>query len=240
VCTPQTIDVVPDPTFPYGQPVPAPTLRGPHLDFAVYVPKTRLIDFYAAQIMPAVAVSDSGGGVIKWLMDGHVGLRKLTIDVQTAQGISGIISIQAGVDFLAYAKAWVEGPCGTQIAVGSATVQGDGTFGADIAIVIDLVSGYIEADLTVTQSVINPHWDIHTPFGWPLDAVADEVLNNISRDQVRKLAGTAMHLGRWSILALPASYLNYLAAIRQAPGPHSEGLLGVCALVGSKRIERPR
>jgi hypothetical protein len=231
-CTKQTIDIVPDPNFPYGRPVPAPKLPDPSVAMAIYLPRTRLIDFYATQIEPAVMVTESGGGIIKWSLGGSVGLKSLAVDIQTAQGLSGVISIGAAVDFVGAAQSWIDGPCGTRLSVADANVLGSGNFGADITLKFDVTTGYLDADLKVTVANINPQWDVHTPFGYPLDAIADDILDAVSKNEVTKLVGKTQHLGSWNVFALLPRDIGLLSRPGSAVAPYSEGLSQVSAYMG--------
>jgi hypothetical protein len=231
-CTKQTIDITPDPAFPYGQAIPAVGLPDPSVVMAVYLPRTRLINFYASQVEPAVMVSESGGGIIKWSVGGAVGLKNLTVDVQTAQGLSAVISIAAGVDFVGAAQAWIDGPCGTRLSVADANVLGNGNFGADVVFKFNLSTGYLDADLNITAANIKPQWDVHTPFGYPLDGVADAVLDAVSKNEVTKLVGNVQHLGSWNIFKLLPRDLGLISGPEVRVEPYSEGLFEVSAFMG--------
>jgi len=69
-CNPDSIEIEPDLNFPYGERIPAPTIASDHIDFAVYAPRTRLFQFFAKKIEPAVLVADHGGGVISLVPSG--------------------------------------------------------------------------------------------------------------------------------------------------------------------------
>ena len=210
-CSPETKSVEPDPAFPYGKAIPVPAFSSDHIDFAVYVPKSRLVNFYAEQLEPAVMVSDSGGGVVKWDMAGAVGLRALSIDIgiSTHVGITGVITILSKVDFLAAARAWIDGPCGTRISLATATVIGDGDFSSDITVDLDLNTGDVEAKLQVTKSEINPRWDLGGGLLQPpLSNIGNAILDSISIEEVRKLTRNSASLGKWRVLRLPDAYVS--------------------------------
>lgn len=229
-CSPTDVVIEPDPAFPYGEVIPAPSgfLAA---DMALYVPRTRLFEFFAKAIEPAILVSSSGGGVIKWSMAGSVGLKQLVLDILSANGLSGVLWTRAVVDFVASARAWIDGPCGTKIGLASASVIGKGAFEAKITLTLDLAAAVVEATLEVTQADLpNVDWDVHTPLGWPIDAVAGEIINHISTDEVRKLVGTVKKLGRWSIVGLPWRYVENLPTSHTLT-PISEGLANVSVIV---------
>jgi hypothetical protein len=229
-CSPQTVNIVPDPNFPYGQTIPAPTLSDASVDLAVYLPRTRLIDFVSGLVEPAVQVSESGGGVIQWKISGSVGLNSLSAFVQTAQGLSGVISLQAGVNLLAGAKAWVDGPSGIQLSLASASLIGTGQLGADIVATIDLTSGVVTVTLTVTNCQVQPKWSLDTPLGWAINAVGSQILNVVTSNEAQKLTGHVTQLGRWNVLGFLQGYLKTLPPGLQAIA-NSEGLANVSALI---------
>lgn len=234
-CTLQTIEIEPDPNFPYGETIPNPSLSSANLDYAVYAPKTRLLDFVAKKIEPAILVKDSGGGVIKWSLAGSVGLERISIDILPSYGLSGVIEIHSVIDFVAAARAWIDGPCGTRLSLASASVLGNGDFAADIHIKVELNDGYIEAFAVVTQSEINDiDWDINTPLGYPLDSIASVIIDHISKKEVRKLARKISRIGKWEILGLSEAYKSTYESL-EIPEAYSEGCQNVSTIVGVYR-----
>jgi len=230
-CSPETTEIVPDPAFPYGESIPRPTLSSGQVDLAVYAPRTRLFDFYAKALEPAVLVAVRGGGAIKWALAGSVGLNKLSLSVSTAQGTSGVLGIAAIIDFVAAAQAWFDGPCGIRLSLASASVIGSGDFSGELQINLDWGAQLVEAVLVVTKSDLpNPSFDVSTPLPWPLDQIAGEILRHVTQDEARKLAGSAVRLGRWHVVGLP---LEYLDTVKPAElSAHSEGWKSVSAFTG--------
>lgn len=229
-CNPQTVDIVPDPTFPYGQQIPAPTLYSGAIDLSVYLPRTQLISFLAGLMEPAVQVSDSGGGAIKWALGGSVGLKSLNVTLQSVQGLTGVVSVQAGVDLVATAQAWVDGPSGLKLSLASASLIANGQVGANVSVTLDLVTGYVDASLTVTNCQVNPNWAVNILNLWPLNVLADNILDSVSTNEAQKLTGHVVQLGKWNVLGLVQGYLATLPSNVQAK-PYSEGLAQVSALV---------
>lgn len=234
-CTLEMINIESDPHFPYGEHIPAPTITSDNIDIAVYVPRTRLFEFFAKKIEPAVLVSDSGGGSLKWSLAGSIGLKSIVVDLMTAQGLSGVISIKSSVDFVAAARAWIDGPSGIKLSLASASVLGNGDLEADIHLTIDDGAGFIEAELIVTHSRLPAvSWDVNTPLSWPLDEIASEILNHVSKQEIRKLVGRVTKIGQWDMLGLPLKYLDTLTKWER-PVAYSEGLEHVSAFVGVRR-----
>jgi hypothetical protein len=212
-CNPESIEIEADPDFPYKETIPAPKIVSDHIDFAVYAPRTRLFQFFAKKIEPAVNVADNGGGVIKWSIDGSIGLKSLILDILTTQGLSGVLFVRAQVDFVAAARAWIDGPSGSRLSLASASVLGKGNFEAEIALQVVPKGAYVEAILRVTRADIPPggvDWEVHTKLGWPLDQVASIILDYISKNEIRKLEGSVTRLGKWSVLGMPYKYLETL------------------------------
>lgn len=237
-CSPSTIIVEPDPAFPYGEQIPNPSFSARNVDIAVYLPKTRLIDFVSGSIEPAILVANQGrSGIIKWSVSGAFGLKQLTADIKTGivyptgLSVSGIIGVFTAIDFVGAARAWVDGPSGTKIGLAGGSVLGSGEFAADIRIEANLSAGYITGDLKVTKSELtNVDFDVSTPFGWPLDAIAGEILDHVAKKEIRKLTNQVVHLGRWDFMGIPLSYLDSLGVARAFP--IMEGLKGVSAYMG--------
>lgn len=229
LCNPVDVIIEPDPAFPYGATIPNPSVSVVS-DFALYVPKTRLFEFFAKEIEPAVLVSSSGGGLIKWSLAGSIGLRKITLDIHSATGISGVLGIEASVDFVGAARAWVDGPSGMKLGLASASVLGSGDFSGDVKIDVDLPTATIEAELQITKADLpNVSWDVNTPLGWPIDDVAGEILNQVAKNEIKKLVGQVKKLGRWSVMTLPWKYIETLPA-GTTPKTACEGLKNVSGL----------
>lgn len=232
-CTPGQVDIEPDPAFPYGQQIPQPSANADHVSISVYAPRTRLVSFFAKNLEPAVLVASAGGGVIKWSYSGAVGLKELEINIRTLQGLNAILSVEAKLDFVAGARAWVDGPCGAQLFKVSASVIGKGAFAADIDFQINPKAGFLSATLRViTSELPSVDWDVHTQAPWPADAIASELFNQISKGEVKKIAGKVSQLGRWDILGVPGDLIARLGQHEKFVG-HAEGLAGVSALFGA-------
>jgi hypothetical protein len=239
-CTQSTIIVEPDPEFPYGEAIPSPSFSAREVDIAVYIPKTRLIDFVSGSIEPAILVANKGRqGSIKWSVSGAFGLKQLTADIKSGlafgrpnrPGVSGVIGVFTAIDFVGAARAWVDGPSGTRIGLAGGSVLGSGEFSADIRIEANLSVGFITGDLKVTRSeLIDIDFDTSTPFGWPLDAISGEILDHVAKKEIRKLTNRVVHLGRWDFMGIPLSYLDSLGVYRGLAV--MEGLKGVSAYMG--------
>ena len=234
-CVLETVDVEPDPDFPYNHTIPEPTLTANH-DYSVYSPKSTLFKFMADKVMPAVMVSDSGGGVVKWKMTGSVGLKALEVSLQSSQSLDQILSISSNVEFVAGARAWIDGPSGSRLSLASASIIGDGEFGADIKFNVDVPRGTIKATLFITHCKIDPHWDLNTPLNWPIDAIASELLNHVSKKEVSKFTRRVIQVGEWKFLGLPFDYLETMPNYH-VPIASGEGLQGVSGLVGVKKVD---
>ncbi|EGF89578.1 hypothetical protein ABI_39950 [Asticcacaulis biprosthecium C19] len=239
-CSPSTMIVEPDPNFPYGETIPAPSFSARHVDIAVYLPKTRFIDFVSGNLEPAVLVAARGGGVVKWSVSGAFGLKTLTADIKTGiiypsgLTVEGIIGISTEIDFIGVARAWVDGPCGTKIGLASASVLGSGEFAADIRLEANIHAGYITGDLKVAKSeLIDVDFDVGVP--WPLDAISGELLDYVAQKEIRKLTNRVVQLGRWDFMGIPLSYLDSLSTNRALP--IMEGLKGVGAYMGIVQSE---
>lgn len=240
-CSPTTIVVEPDPLFPYGQPIPAPSSRAHFVDIAVYFPKTRLVDFVSGPIQPAILVSsENRSGLIKWSISGSFGIKKFMADINTVISLPngpvvfGAIGISTAIDFVGAARAWVDGPSGTRLGLAGGSVIGSGEFSAEIRLEADIAGGFIRGDLKVTKSEL-PYvdFDVNTPFGWPLDAIAGDILDHVAKGEIRKLTNQIVHLGQWEFLGIPLSYLDTFGTSRVFPV--MEGLKEVAAYMGIMR-----
>jgi hypothetical protein len=244
-CSPVEVIVEPDPRFPYGVSPPAADTAS-RTAVAVYLPKTRILEFVARNIMPAV-MYDSGenGGIIKWRMSGAIGLKKFAVDISGAVQVGnpfsneftlrGTLSASTAIALSGTARAWVDGPCGTKIGLASASIQGDGRFAADIAVTYrgsghyDEYGGTLEGQLIVTRSELDPNIHIDA-VGWPIDDIIGNLTEHLVKKEVRKVAGAVTKLGRWEIAAVPSWLTSFLD--QRTIGPVVESLGGVSSIVG--------
>ena len=231
-CTPATLPIEPDPAFPYGRPIPAPQFRARGVDMAVYAPRTRLVDFVAKDVEPAVLTRDSGGGFIKWEIAGAFGLKRLVVEIATGQGAIGVLSLAARVDYVGVARAWIDGPSGLRLSLASGSVIGDGELAADIT--AELRNAYLELNLRVKKADIDPKFDLSLPILWPLTIVVNRILDVVAKRQVKKFEGKVTHLGRWDMLVVPLRILESLKPTEKLR-PYAEGLEDVAAYVAVTR-----
>jgi len=247
-CSPVDIIIEPDLNFPYQMPDPVESGRS-SATVAVYLPKIRLVDFVAKNVMPAV-MYDTGerGGIIKWRMNGAFGLKEFIVDV--AGGIQignpfsgdltlrGTLSTSTAIALTGIARAWIDGPCGTKVGLASASIQGDGAFAADIAITYRSPGGpgtpdygaTIEAELIVTRSELDPNIDIDA-VGWPVDDILGELIDHLVAKEIHKLSGVVHKLGKWDMVAVPSWLVDLLGSeVRLAPV--IESLHGVSSVIG--------
>lgn len=239
-CTPKTIQIEPDPDFPYGQSLPTPSYEGQEVDYAVYFPKTRLVDFTAELIQPAILV-DSGrrGGLIKWQASGAIGLKKFEAFIETgfAKGrakLKTTLGVSALTNFVGAARAWIDGPSGAKIGLANASFQGSGNFKTKIEISVNIPARVVEADLIVVQSEL-PEADFVFDAGlpWPLDEIIGEIISHVAQNEIEKLTGTVVKLGRWDFFGIPLSYVRLLQQIGSVTSaPYYEGLSDLSAVVG--------
>ena len=247
-CSPVDVVIEPDPDFPYQLPEPTVGARS-NVTAAVYLPKTRLVDFVAGSVMPAV-MYDTGerGGLVKWRMNGAFGLKRFTVDVSGgiqignpfsgALTLRGTLSTSTSIALTGVARAWIDGPCGATIGLASASVQGDGAFSADIVFTYRSPGGpgtpeygaILEAELVVTRSELNPNIDIDA-VGWPIDDIIGELADHLIAKEVHKLSGVVRKLGKWDMVAVPSWLVDLLGSDRRI-APVVESLAGVSSVVG--------
>ncbi|MDD9996687.1 MAG: hypothetical protein OXQ89_02975 [Rhodospirillaceae bacterium] len=247
-CSPVDIIVEPDPKFPYQAADPIETKKSRSVA-AVYLPKSRLVELVSRNVIPAV-MYDTGerGGIIKWRMNGAFGLKEFTVDV--AGGIlvgnpwsgdfklSGTLSASTAVNLSGVARAWIDGPCGVRVGLASASVQGDGRFGAAIEITYHSPGGVgtsdygatLEARLVVTRSELDPNIDIDA-VGWPIDDIIGELVDHLVKKEIHKLSGVVRKLGKWDMVSVP-SWLVDVVEDRARLGPVIESLSGVSSVIG--------
>ncbi len=242
-CSPKTVQVRPDPDFPYGESLPEVTYSGQDVDYAVYFPKSRLVGFAAELIQPAIMVNSGvRGGLIKWQASGAIGLKSFDSYIQTGVAQDKLqllttLGISALIDFVGAARAWVDGPSGTKIGLASASIQASGDFAAKIQLTVNIPARVVEARLIVERSRL-PHanFDVDTGLPWPIDDIISEIISHIAKDEVKKLTGTVVQLGRWDFFGLPLSYVNLLEALGGVTSvPYYEGAQNLSAIVGVLR-----
>ena len=248
VCSPVDVLIEPDPQFPYKAPDPVEIKRSRAVA-AVYLPKSRLVEFVSKNVMPAV-MYDTGerGGIIKWRMSGAFGLREFIVDVSGgiqignpwsgALTLSGTLSTSTAVALTGVARGWIDGPCGVKVGLASASIQGDGEFRADIEITYHSPGGpgtsdygaTLEAELLVKRSVLDPNINIQA-VGWPIDEIIEELVDHLVAREVHKLSGVVRKLGKWDMVSVP-SWLVDLLGPRARLGPVIESLSGVSSVIG--------
>ena len=251
-CSPTNVMIEPDPHFPYQRTGPVQRTLSRAL-VAVYLPKTRLLEFVARNVMPSI-MYDTGerGGIIKWRMNGAFGLEEFIVDISDGIEIGtrrsgftlrGTLSTSTAIVLTGVARAWIDGPCGTRVGLASAAMQGDGAFAADIVISYRSpgASGApdfgatLEAELVVTRLKLDPNVDIDA-VGWPIDDIIGELTDHLVAREVYKLAGAVRKLGKWDMIAVP-SWLVDLLGNGALIAPVIESLEGVSSVVGI--TERP-
>ena len=247
-CTPVDVVIEPDPNFPYEVPDPVENSRSA-ASVAVYLPKTRLVEFIAKNVLPAV-MYDTGerGGIVKWRMNGAFGLKEFIVDVSGGKKIGnpwsgdltlqGTLSTSTAIALTGVARAWIDGPCGTKVGLASASIQGDGAFGADIVITYRSPGGpgtsdygaTLEAELLVKRSELDPNIDIDA-VGWPIDDIIGELVDHLVAKEIHKLSGVVHKLGKWDMVAVP-SWLVDLLGNEMRLAPVVESLSGVSSVIG--------
>ena len=228
-CIPSMTIIESDPQFPYGKPYPEVSSLGEDIDFAVYAPKKRLLDFVSGTIQRAVQVTTGKrGAIIRYVAGGSLGLERLTIDTNVGQGAHGIIMIKARTNFLGIGRAWIDGPCGSKIDLASAGVMGSGQFEGDIELDIDLEKGAVFANLRVRKAKLDVEFDVDTPLPWPLDEIADEALERLTKWEISKLTRHLRRLGQWEMLGVPVGYGDGMVVNTFWEG--AEGISGLCCV----------
>ncbi|WP_298974327.1 hypothetical protein [uncultured Roseobacter sp.] len=244
------VDVIiePDPDFPYSMPDPVETSKSSS-HVSVYLPKTRLVEFVANNVLPAI-MYDTGnrGGIVKWRMNGAFGLKKFTVDVSGGVQVGnpwsgnltlrGTLSASTAIALTGVARAWIDGPCGARVGLASASIQGDGAFAADIALTYQSPGGpgtsdygaTLEAELIVTRSELDPSIDIDL-VGWPIDDIIGELVDHLVAKEIHKLSGIVRKLGKWNMLAVPAWLVDILGDDTRF-APVVEALAGVSTAIG--------
>ena len=248
-CSPVDVVVEPDPNFPYREPGPAGTNKSRAVA-AVYLPKTRLVEFVSRNVMPAV-MFDTGerGGIIRWRMNGAFGLNEFTLDILDGIQVgspwsdnltlTGTLFTSTTIALTGVARAWVDGPCG-KVGLASASIQGDGEFGADIQINYRSpgvpgtpdYGGTVGAELVVKRSWISPNFDVN--LFWPIDEILEVLIDHLVTIEVHKLAGMARKLGKWDVVSVPSWLVHLIGNKPNGPrfAPVIESLSGVSSVIG--------
>jgi hypothetical protein len=247
-CTPVDVEIEPDPNFPYQMPEPIETERS-KTAVAVYLPKTRLIEFISKNVMPAI-MYDTGerGGVIKWRMSGAFGLKAFSLDVTAGiqlgdpysgdLALRGTLSASTDIALTGVARAWIDGPCGTKAGLATASIQGDGAFAADVVMTYQSPGGLgrpdygatIEGELIVTTSELDPGVIIDA-VGWPIDDIIGLLIDHLVKNEVHKLSGTVHKLGRWNMITAP-DWLVDLFGTQVRLCPVVESTKGIASVIG--------
>ncbi len=253
-CPPVDVIIEPDPKFPYQKPEPVET-KVSRAIAAVYLPKSRFIEFVSKNLMPAI-MYDTGnrGGIIRWRINGAFGLKELILNVAGSISyvdpwsddltLSGTLSTSAVINLSGVARAWVDGPCGVKVGLANASVQGGGRFGADIEVAYRSPGnlGYfdygatLEARLVVTESKLNPNIDIDA-VGWPIDDIISELIDHLVAKEVHKLSRVARQLGKWDMVSIPSWLIELAEDGSNQVGFVIEPLSGVSSVIGITEVQ---
>ena len=152
--------------------------------------------------------------------------------------LRGTLSTSTAIALTGVARAWIDGPCGTKVGLASASVQGDGAFGADIVITYRSpgtprtpdYGATLEAELVVTRLELDPNIDIDA-VGWPIDEIIGELIDHLVAREIHKLAGVVRKLGKWDVVAVP-SWLVELLNTEARLAPVIESLDDVASVIG--------
>jgi hypothetical protein len=90
----------------------------------------------------------------------------------------GSLLLHADLGALAFAQAWIDGPCNSQGSLISVTAKGKGTLDGNETVTFTFPPGRI--DLDSQETVALDQASLQTAFGgaaWPFDPVKDAILN---------------------------------------------------------------
>jgi hypothetical protein len=150
---------------------------GNALPFVLFIGATNLVRWKAHGFAPSVTASAGGGAFIKWSIDITVSLQSLTLTLAPAPN-GGSLLLHADLGALAFAQAWIDGPCNSQGSLISVTAKGKGTLDGNETVTFTFPPGRI--DLDSQETVALDQASLQTAFGgaaWPFDPVKDAILN---------------------------------------------------------------
>jgi hypothetical protein len=238
-CDPQTTVIDPDPNFP-EKPVPAPTIRDPEIDFAVYARQQTFSDFFSQPIRQQVKVSESFGGIIKLELSGssEIDCNNPYVVTQTSQGQKGIFILNNPVaNMTPEIKVEIDGPCGP---ISQAFDEFDAVASITGEIDFDVVQrstvGFVHGKFHVTSYTLDAADTQNQPPDPIIAQVLDPIKNGLANQEFNKLIGTAESRGQWPVLGLSTLYLKTMT-LGDHPIAYAEGLAGVSGLVAVVRAK---
>ncbi|MEQ1758230.1 MAG: hypothetical protein ABL986_07925 [Vicinamibacterales bacterium] len=156
----------PNPESPYDAQTPG---------FAMYLGAQNLVSWQALRLAPAVMLSDSGGGFLRWSYDVAVSVRSFMLDLIPGQG-GGRLELNSGLRAVGQATAWVDGPSGSRLSLATAALTADGQVRVTAEVEFEAKTRQLVLETTVRAAIDRNSVDL-TGGGlvWPLTAVGAEI-----------------------------------------------------------------
>jgi hypothetical protein len=135
-----------------GSPAPSSPYDNYSPPFALYIAATNLVSWQANQLAPAVMLSGSGGGFIRWGYDLAVGVKSFMLDLIPAPNGGGL-ALHLDLRVAGIATAWIDGPSGTRLSLASCSLTADGTVDASAVVEYVPKTGQIDLDTTIHAAI---------------------------------------------------------------------------------------
>lgn len=118
----------------------------------LYIGATTLLDWHAGYLAPAIAFRKSGGGFVRYDVDGALSLQRLALVLRIDPN-GGSLELDAGLHLLAYADSFIDGPCGSRLSLLSATIQADASARAVIGVHFEQKALALVLDIDIQADV---------------------------------------------------------------------------------------
>ncbi|MES0058380.1 hypothetical protein [Mesorhizobium sp. M0041] len=165
-------------------PVPASPFDDAFPTVLLYVAAKNLISWEAKQVAPAVMLSKSGGGFIRWSYDAAVSVQKVRLELVPSP-TGGALELYMGLRAIGMASAWIDGPSGARLSLANASLTANGDVTARAAVEYNEKAARIELDASVQARIDQSSIDINS--GGLLGSAIGEIVEMLIRSGAIKL-----------------------------------------------------
>lgn len=173
-------------------------------DLGLYLGATTLLDWHAGYLAPAIAIHQSGGGFVRYDLDGALSLQSLKLTLQIDPN-GGSLTLDAGLRLLALADSYMDGPCGSRLSLASATLTGDAYAKATVGVHIE--SKALVLDLDIQADVDKGSVNISS--GGLLGGIFGEIVEILYKSGILRIDTAFRQRSRVDLLDLSDLAPNY-------------------------------
>lgn len=159
---------------------------------AVYLAAINLARWQANGLAPAVMLSGSGGGFIRYSYDAAVSLQSFELTLHPGPA-GGTLSLDAKLRALGLASAWIDGPSGSRLSLISLGITADGDLRGSATATFNVSRARIDIEAHLRASIDQRSVQIEGGGLWPLTVIIAEVAELLARNGAFKLTKSFSH-----------------------------------------------